>query len=147
MILLDVNVLVYAARREFDQHETARAWLATSLGGAESVAVSDEVSAAAVRILTNHRVLSQPSTSQQAMDFVTTVRTAPSAVQPLPSVNRWRHFDRLVREQDLRANAIPDALLAATALDLNADLATFDRSFTRFPGLRVLVLGAPGARP
>lgn len=37
----------------------------------------------------------------------------------------------------LRANEVPDAFLAAAALDLGARLVTFNRGFGRFTALRV----------
>lgn len=47
-----------------------------------------------------------------------------------------------VPDLTLRANDIPDAFLAATAIDLGARLATFDQGFRRFPGLTVIVASA-----
>jgi len=139
MILLDVNVLVYAARREFGRHDLARAWLTAALVGREPVAVTDDVLAAAVRLLSNHRVLATPLTGEQALEFADAVRAAPAAVAPVPSAGRWSLFEHLVHDLDLRGNDVPDALLAATALDLGARLATFDRGFRRFAGLAVLL--------
>lgn len=141
MILLDVNVLVYAARREFSDHGVARAWLTTALSGTEPVAVTDEVLAATVRLLTNHRVLADPLDGESALEFCRLVREAPATVLAVPESTRWSHFARLVTELGLRANDIPDALLAATALQLNATLATFDRGFRRFPRLPIVIPG------
>jgi len=141
VILLDVNVLVYATRREFDRHEVAREWLRDALVGYEPVAVSDEVLAGTVRLLTHHRVLRTPLTGDQALDLCRAVRDAPAVVLPAPSSRRWAVFERLVADLGLRANDVPDALLAATALDLGARVATFDRGFRRFPGLSVVVPG------
>lgn len=137
MILLDVNVLVYAARREFAEHELAARWLTQALVGAEPVAVLDEVLAAATRLLTNHLVLRAPSTIDEALDFCGRVRDAPAAVVPLPSTRRWDRFTELAILLGLRGNDVLDALLAATALDLGATVATFDRGFRRFPGVSV----------
>ena len=46
MIVVDVDVLVYAARCEYAQHGVAHSWLTATLGGREPVAVLDEVMAA-----------------------------------------------------------------------------------------------------
>lgn len=43
----------------------------------------------------------------------------------------------------LRGNAVPDAVLAALAVTRGARLATADRGFARYPGLRWF---APAAR-
>lgn len=138
MILIDVNVLVYAAHREFERHEVARTWLAGALVGQEPVAMLDEVLAAATRLLTNHRVVREPLTSDEAVSLCGQVRAAPAAVVPVPSPRRWGRFAELVTGLGLRGNDVPDAFLAATALDLRASVATFDRGLRRFPGLSVL---------
>jgi len=139
VILLDVNVVVYAARREFREHEVSLPWLEGVLSGDEPVAVLDSVLAAAARLLTNHRVLREPFGPDEALAVCEAVRSAPAAIAPLPSSRRWSAFTRLVRDLGLRANDIPDVFLAATAIDLGARLATFDQSFRRFPGLTVIV--------
>lgn len=139
-MLIDVNVIVYAARQEFGQHELARSWLQEALVGAEPVAVLDEVLCSVVRVLTNHRILESPLTGEQALAVCAAVRGGPAAITPKPTADRWGRFARLTAELGLRANCIPDAFLAATALDLGASVTTFDRGFRRFPGLQVAVL-------
>lgn len=139
MILVDVNVVVYAARREFREHEVSRPWLEGVLSGDEPVAVLDSVLAAAARLLTNHRVLREPFGPDEALAVCEAVRSAPAAISPSPSTRRWATFSRLAHDLGLRANDIPDAFLAATAIDLGARLATFDQGFRRFPGLTVIV--------
>ena len=138
MILLDVNVCIYAFRQDYTQHDDARAWLTTALEGAEAIAVADEVLAAVVRITTNHRTLRHPATAATALAFCDAVRAAPAAVEVRPTRRRWEIFSRLVDHLGLRGNDVPDAFLAALALEHGATLATFDRGFNRFPGLSVL---------
>lgn len=140
MIIADVNVYVYAARREHGHHELARSWLTATLNGSEPLGVLDETLAATVRLMTHHRILETPSTNLEALAFCTAVRSGRSAVTPALSDRRWRHFERLTSELGLRGSDIPDALLAATALTLDATVATFDRGFRRYPGLRVRIL-------
>lgn len=138
MILLDVNVIVYALRREFPQHGDANAWLTAHLTGPEGIVVPDAVLASAVRLLTHHRVLSTPLTPPEALAAVDVIRAGPAVVRPPRAAARWQHFRSLVDDLGLRANDIPDAMLAATALSLGARLATFDRGFRRFPRLDVI---------
>lgn len=139
MILVDVNVVVYAARREFREHHVSLRWLEAALSGEEPVAILDSVLAAAARLMTNHRVLREPSGPDEALAVCDAVRSAPAAITPAVSPRRWSEFRRLTSELGLRANDIPDAYLAATAIDLGARLATFDQGFRRFPGLPVIV--------
>lgn len=146
MILLDVNVILYALRREFPQHAVATEWLTAQLAGPEGIVVPDGVLASATRLLTHHRVLSTPLTPTAALAALSVIRSAPAVVHPPRLSTRWDHFHRFVDDLGLRANDIPDALLAATAMSLGARLATFDRGFRRFPGLQLIepTSSAPG---
>ena len=145
MILIDVNVIVYALRREFPQHPVANAWLTTHLSGPEGIVVPDGVLASAVRLLTHHRVLSTPLGPGEALAAAEAIRAAPAVVHPSRPETRWLHFSSLVDDFGLRANDLPDALLAATARSLAAPMATFDRGFRRFPGLEVIEPTTPAA--
>lgn len=50
----------------------------------------------------------------------------------------WELFADLVLLTRARANVVPDAYLAALAIEHGATLVTRDRAFARFPGLRTL---------
>lgn len=132
MILIDVNVIVYALRREFPQHPVANAWLTTHLSGPEGIVVPDGVLASAVRLLTHHRVLSTPLGPGEALAAAEAIRAAPAVVHPSRPGDALATL-RLVDDFGLRANDVPDALLAATARSLGARLATFDRGFPPVP--------------
>ena len=54
----------------------------------------------------------------------------------VPARRHWAIFDRLCRDVGAKGNVVPDAYLAATALEVGAELVTADRGFGRFPGLR-----------
>jgi toxin-antitoxin system PIN domain toxin len=96
-----------------------------------------------MRLLTNHRVFARPSTIEEAVDFCRQVGDAPATVSLTSGARRWAIFLDLATSLGLRGNDIPDALLAATALDLRATLATFDRAFRRFPGLALVTPADP----
>ena len=94
--------------------------------------------AGTIRVGTNPRVWERASTPTQALDFVDALLLRPS-VRVLPTARRtWDLCNDLIREIDARGNDISDALIAASAIEYGAALATHDRGFTRFPGLRVV---------
>ncbi len=138
MLTPDVNVLLSAFRRDAVDHARVGEWLEESLNGPELVGVSDLVLSAVVRIATNHRVWGTASTPETVLEFCRTVRGAPSVVQLAPGGRHWEIFDRLCRVAQARANVVPDAYLAALALENGATFVTHDRGFARFPGLRLL---------
>lgn len=136
MLLADVNVFLYAFREESPAHETHRDWLAAALSGPEPFGVSELVLTSFLRIVTNHRVYRQPTTPQRALGFCDAVLAAPAAVPVRSGPRHWEVFTRLVRTVDARANAIPDAWLAALAIEHGGVWITTDAGFARFPGLQ-----------
>ena len=136
MILVDVNVLVYACRRDAQRHGEFKAWLSETLGGAEAVGIAPESLAAVIRITTHARIWKAPLTLEQALAFTTAVRSAPTVVPVLPGPNHWRLFETLCKESGVRGNLVSDAWIAALAIEQGCTLMTTDRDFARFRGLR-----------
>ncbi len=136
MLLGDVNVFIYAHRPESPRHEEHRAWLSAALAGPEPFGVSEHVLAGFLRIVTNHRVYLDPTPPDAALDFCSAVLAAPAAVSVRPGARHWPIFETLCRTVGARGNLIPDAYLAALALEHGATWVTSDRGFARFPGLR-----------
>ena len=143
MYLLDVNVLLYAHREEFPQHETSRAWLEDLLSSGDGFAVSDGVLSAFVRLVTNHRWIDSPSTLDQAFAVCSEIRSAPGFLDLAPGPRHWEIFERLCKTTDSRGDYVPDAFIAALAIENNAEFASFDRGLRRFPGLRLFTPTLP----
>jgi uncharacterized protein len=136
VILIDVNVLVYACRRDATQHDQYKAWLSLALGGDEAVGIAPESLAAVVRITTHPRVWKTPLTTEQAFAFVDAVRAAPTVVPVLPGVDHWQLFETLCKESGARGNLIGDAWIAALTIEQGCTLVTTDKDFARFRGVR-----------
>lgn len=136
MLLPDVNVLIYAVREDSDQHEQYAAWLSGALNADEPVGISDLVLSGVIRLLTNHRVFREPSSTVQALEACRAIRSAPSAVPLRPGPRHWAIFDSLCTDTGAKANTVPDAYHAALAIENGATWVTTDRAFARFPGLR-----------
>lgn len=136
MHILDVNVLVCAFRRESPDHKAFKAWLEVLLNGAGSFGVPDFVFCRFVRIVTNRRIYKDPSSIEEALALVDRVRESLAFVPLALSADHWQKFARLCRRTKARGNLIPDAYLAATAIERNDELFTADRGFGRWPGLR-----------
>jgi toxin-antitoxin system PIN domain toxin len=137
VLVLDVNVLVYACDEAAVEHERHRAWLTDALQGDEPVGIADAVLAAFVRIVTHPRILARPASLDLALAFAAAVRAAPSAVAVSPGDQHWTIFERTSRAANARGNLVPDAHLAAIAIEQRATLVMTDRDFSRFTGLRV----------
>lgn len=137
MLLADVNIFVYARRRESERHAEYKVWLEDRLSGDEPFGVSELVLSSFARIVTNHRVYRDPTPPEAAIEFCELVLAAPAAVPIRPGPLHWSIFVSLCRRVRARGNSVPDAYLAALALEQGATWVTVDAGFARFPGLRV----------
>ncbi|BCI79419.1 ribonuclease VapC25 [Mycolicibacterium sp. TY66] len=136
MLLVDVNIWVYAIRSDSAQHGTYREWVEEALTGSEPVGVSELVLSGVMRLITNHRIFSQPSSTAEALDACRAIRSAPSAISLRPGPRHWSIFEKLCTTVGAKANVVPDAYHAALAIEHGATWVTTDRAFARFPGLK-----------
>lgn len=136
MILLDVNVLVYAMREDAQNHAMYAAYLRRLLRGPESVGISDLVLSGAVRILTHRRIFRPPTPMHLAMDFVEFVRTSPNVLSVSPGDRHWQIFAELCRATNAVGGLVTDAWFAALAIEQGCEWVSADRDFARFPRLR-----------
>jgi len=136
VLLADVNVFVYAHRPESPRSDEHRAWLAEALSGPEPFGVSELVLSSFLRIVTNHRVYREPTPPDDALRFCHAVSSAPAAIAVRSGPRHWEIFTSLCEQAQARGNLVPDAYLAALALEHGATWVTTDRGFARFPALR-----------
>lgn len=136
MLCPDVNILLYAFRRDSAAHTEYVDWLQHSMTGHEPIGVSELVLSAVVRLATNHRIYRQPSRTVDVLEFCEAVRTAPAAVPLRPGVKHWEIFARLCGDVAATANLVPDAYHAALAIENGATWITNDRGYARFPILQ-----------
>jgi toxin-antitoxin system PIN domain toxin len=135
----DVNVLVYAFRREAERHDEYARWLADA-AATQEIALAETVLTGFLRIVTHRRIFKDPSPTSVALDFVTALRSAPRARVLTPTSATWARFETIARaDVQVRGPLVPDAWLAALALSHGCRLATADRGFARFEGLDYFV--------
>lgn len=138
MLFPDVNVLVGAQRNDDSPHaRTMRAWVEGALAGQEPIGVSELALSGMVRIVTHPRVFSQPSTPAQALAFADALLASSLVRVVRPGARHWPAFASLVADLRLRGNDVPDAYLAAIAIEQGAMVVTADRGFRRF-GVKTL---------
>ena len=137
MLLPDTNLLVYAFREDCVEHAAAREWLAGLLHGPSTVALTSASLTGFVRVVTHPRVLRPPADVATALEFVEVLWASPSTLQVEPGPRYPDLFAELCGLTNASGNDVPDVHLAAVAIEAGAGLATHDRGFARFPGLRV----------
>lgn len=136
MVLPDVNVLVYAYMEEVPGHARFRAWFEELVNGREPFGLSDLVLSGFLRVVTHRRVFRTPSPIGPALEFVNALRQHPNCIAVSPGSRHWEIFDELCRAADARGNLVPDAYLAALAIESGSEWVSTDRDYARFEGLR-----------
>lgn len=136
MILTDVNVLVYAHRQDAPGHAAYRKWLQGVFDSAAAFGVSELVLSGFLRIVTHPRVFDRPTPLAQAQSFVRSLREHPNAIVAAPGPRHFGIFLDLCSKTKAAGNLIPDAYLAALAIESGCEWLTADRDYARFPGLR-----------
>lgn len=137
MKLVDTNILIYANRRDSEQHEEYRDWVQAMIDGPEPYAVSDFAVTGMVRVVTDRRIFKGTATPlHEALEFATALRGQPHAIVVNPGGRFWSIFVGLCEQVGASGKLVPDALLAALALEHGCEVISADRDFRKFPGLR-----------
>jgi len=131
----DVNVLVAASRRDHAHHGTAHGWLTQALaecvsGAGPSLTLMGTVVASYLRLVTHPKIFKEPTPMAHALAFADTL-LACAGVNWLATDSEWPALRQLCAERGLAGNDVPDAWIAATTLNHNEVLVTFDRDFLR----------------
>ena len=136
MRCVDVNVLVYANRRDLDEHSDYRDLLERLANDDEPLGIPDLGLVGFVRVMTSRRIFAEPASAEEAWTAVEALLDAPSTMRLTPGERHWTLFRELAADIDARGNDISDAYLAAYALENNATWLSADRGFARFRRLR-----------
>jgi toxin-antitoxin system PIN domain toxin len=136
MILVDANLLVYAANQSAPEHEAARTWLDDRLSGAARVGLPWSSLLAFVRIVSNPAILRRPVTPGQAWQQVEDWLSCEAAWIPLPGTRHMEFLRQLLDSSFMTSRLVPDAHLAALAIEYGLTLNSTDGDFARFPGLK-----------
>ena len=138
MILLDVNVLLYAYDVRADGHAKARQWLEDAFTGRQPVRFAWVTILAFLRISTNPRILANPLLTSEAVANVNEWLAYPFVAILNPGERHWSILTKLMADSQVRGPLVTDAHLAALAIEYGAQVCTADRDFTRFAGLRLI---------
>jgi len=136
MRCVDVNVLVYAHRADLPENPDYRLLLERLANDDEPLGLPDIALSGFVRVMTNRRVFAEPTSVRDAWHAVDALLAAPAAMKLSAGPRHWELFRTLADDIDARGNDIPDAHLAAYALENNATWLSADRGFARFKRLR-----------
>ena len=135
-MLIDANLLLYAIHERAAQHATAADWLTEQLNGPCRVGLSWQSLGAFLRIVTHPRAFERPLPASVAWARVTDWLSAPVAWIPEPGPEHARILGQIITAHDVRGNLIPDAFLAALAVEHGLTVYSTDTDFARFDEVR-----------
>ena len=136
MILVDVNILIYAVNSDSPLHQRAKAWLESTLSGSDTVGLSWTVLLAFLRLTTRSGIFERSLSVNTAFDIVDAWLSQPSVVTIDPAEQHLRVMRDLLLPLGTGGNLTSDAHLAALAIANGAELCSSDNDFARFPRLR-----------
>ena len=136
MILVDANLLVYAHVRESTGHARARAWLDLELNRSRRVGLPWPSLLAFVRLVSNPRIFERPEPIDLAWKQVEDWLDADAVWIPSPTERHRDVLARTLREIGGRANLVPDAHLAALAIEHGLTICSSDGDFARFADVK-----------
>jgi hypothetical protein len=138
VIVIDANVLLYAYDSADPRHPQAARWLEAAIGGTEAVGLGLTTVLAFIRIATDPRVYALPIDAALAIELVESWLRRTNVHLIGPTDAHWRTLADLAVDGQARGPVLMDAHLAALVLEHGATLASVDRDFSRFPGVRTI---------
>lgn len=134
--LVDANLVLWAHHRQFAQHAAARRWWQRTLSTSPQVGLAWPTIVAFLRISTHPRALQRPVTIELAWSEVKRWLERPNVWVPVPTERHASVLEELLHKGGARANHVPDAHLAALAVEWGLELLSADSDFARYPNLR-----------
>ena len=138
MILIDANILIYAHVDLFAQHGVAREWLDRQLNGSAPVGQPWASLLAFLRLVTNSRVFEHPELIVDAWSQLRAWLACEFVWTPEPTQRHAELLGEILKLPGVHGNLVPDAHLAALAMEHGLTLCSTDGDFARFRALRWL---------
>lgn len=137
-MILDANVLLHGVDSGSPHHPRAAAWLTGALTGDSRVGIPWQTIGAFLRIGTHPRVLASPMTADAAQRYVDTWLGLDTVWVPPATEHTARIYADLARRHHVTGNLVPDAQLAALAIEHGVAVVSGDTDFARFDEVRWL---------
>jgi toxin-antitoxin system PIN domain toxin len=133
--VLDANLLIPAYASSHERHSVARPWVDALLSSGDPVGLPWPTLLAFLRIVTNPKVFASPASIDRAWQQVEEWLAVESVWVPLPTERHAVVLSALMPHVGKSAR-VPDAHLAAIAIEHGLELCSADGDFERFPGLK-----------
>jgi len=136
MIVVDVNILIYAVNEDAPLNRKAKLWLQSAISGPATVGLSWNVLLAFLRLTTRPSFFRRPLSLGIALDLISAWLNQPSVTVVHAGPEHLRILRDLLMPTGAGGNLTSDAHLAALAIEHGAELCSSDSDFARFRGLK-----------
>jgi uncharacterized protein len=124
LIIVDTNVLLYAANESLPHHASARRWIEAALRGNEGIGFAGVVLLGFVRLSTLPALFPTPLDTTVALDLVDDWLAAGPATVVHPTARHAAVLRGLLKETGTAGNLVTDAHLAALCIEYGARMCT-----------------------
>jgi len=138
VILVDVNLLVYATNTSASQYAAAREWLDRQLVDTPRLGLPWTALLGFLRLSTSGRIVKRPLTMAAAWNQVSQWLSCDPVWIPTPGERHVEVLGKLLAEPGVHGNLVTDAHLAALAIEHGLTLCSTDGDFARFSALKWL---------
>ena len=136
MIVLDINLLIYAHNDQSPYHEIARQWWENVINGSEPVGIPWVVSTGFIRIMANPRTVAAPMSTAEAARYVQEWFQR-DHIKPInPGDDHLRLLLQNLQVATGGPDSVADAHIAAIAMEHQAEVHTNDSDLDRFSSLK-----------
>jgi toxin-antitoxin system PIN domain toxin len=136
VIIPDINILIHAYNTESLRHTSARKWWEDTLTCQRTVGMPWITILGFTRIMTHRGILKNPMFPAEATRRIRAWLASPRLHIISPGAAHAEIFFYLLEHLGTAGNLTTDAHLAALAIEFQAELASTDTDFARFPRLR-----------
>lgn len=142
MLMPDVNVLVYAHRRDEACHEAYRDWMNDLVARDEPFGLSVLAAVGFVRVVTNRRIFAEPTPLPVALAAVDALAARRGCRLVGPGPRHWEIARKLCVATSATGKLVADAAHAAVAIENACEWVSRDGDFEHFvpSGLRFKLL-------
>lgn len=135
-MIVDANILLYAVDSGSPHHSLAASWLTQALRGSSRVGLPWQTLGAFLRIGTHPRVLESPMSAADAQLYVDAWLALDTVWVPPATEHTVRIYGDLARRYQVTGNLVPDAQIAALAIEHGVEVVSGDTDFARFAEVR-----------
>jgi toxin-antitoxin system PIN domain toxin len=132
VIIVDTNLLVYAHITDYAQHAVVKKWWLRQLAEVSRVGLPWASLLGFARIVTHPKIYKAPMSNGQAFEWLSSWLSLKNVWTPEPTEKHLSVLSSLLRNEPRNPKLIPDAHLAALAVEHSLTLCSADKDFAKF---------------